>query len=656
MPSSGRSTARLTRPRWRSSAPGRPGSCSPTCSRPGASTASCSSSATAPTSSTGCAPACSSTRASSCCAASAWPSRLDREGLTHRGIQLAVRRRPPPHRLPRADRPLDHRVRPAGGRQGPHRRRASPPAARSCSRRSTSRRPTSTPTGPSVRYRHGDERPRAALPDRRRLRRLVRRVRPARRPTARSPSTPTRSPGWASSPRPRRRRTSWSTPATTAASPSTACARRRSPGCTCRSPPDEELAGWSDDRIWSELAARLPLADGFRLNTGPIIDRGITAMHSSVATPMRHGNLLIAGDAAHIVPATGREGHEPGDRRRHRDGRGDRRSAARRATRAARRLHADVPRPGLAHAALLAPDDDDAPPLRRRPVPAPAAAHRAGARHRRRSPRPPTSPSTTSACPFATLPSARADDAGDLRPVRRRAAGHAPAARRPRLPLDGAPRARRGRCCGCRPALADPTELTGPVFGRDAVADGRRRPDDRPGRRGRRPADHRHRPAARRRRPADPPLARRDLAGQRVRAATATAATSGRARSTPTSPAAGATLTDDDGTLPLHHDQARRLPVGQPPERLAPGAHPLLGVRLGVHPAPRHADVLPRRPAVLPGPDLQRRRPTRRPRRRLVARYDHDVTEQQWALGFRFDIVVRGPAATPFEEPAMLIG
>ena len=38
-------------------------------------------------------------------------------------------------------------------------------------------------------------------------------------------------------------------------------------------------------------------------------------------------------------------------------------------------------------------------------------------------------------------------------------------------------------------------------------------------------------------------------------------------------------------------------------------------------------------------------------RRRLVARYDHDVTEQAWALAFHFDIVVRGPAATPFEEP-----
>ena len=36
-------------------------------------------------------------------------------------------------------------------------------------------------------------------------------------------------------------------------------------------------------------------------------------------------------------------------------------------------------------------------------------------------------------------------------------------------------------------------------------------------------------------------------------------------------------------------------------------------------------------------------------RDRLIAGYDHDVTRPEWALGFRFDIVVRGPAATPFE-------
>lgn len=38
-------------------------------------------------------------------------------------------------------------------------------------------------------------------------------------------------------------------------------------------------------------------------------------------------------------------------------------------------------------------------------------------------------------------------------------------------------------------------------------------------------------------------------------------------------------------------------------------------------------------------------------RPRLIASYDHVVTEPEWALGYRFDIVLRGPNATPFEPP-----
>jgi protocatechuate 3,4-dioxygenase, beta subunit len=38
-------------------------------------------------------------------------------------------------------------------------------------------------------------------------------------------------------------------------------------------------------------------------------------------------------------------------------------------------------------------------------------------------------------------------------------------------------------------------------------------------------------------------------------------------------------------------------------------------------------------------------------RPRLIAAYAHDVTEEQWALGYRFDITLRGPGATPFEPP-----
>lgn len=40
-----------------------------------------------------------------------------------------------------------------------------------------------------------------------------------------------------------------------------------------------------------------------------------------------------------------------------------------------------------------------------------------------------------------------------------------------------------------------------------------------------------------------------------------------------------------------------------------------------------------------------------RSRHRLVANYDHDLTEENWALGWRWDIVLRGAEATPFEDP-----
>ena len=37
---------------------------------------------------------------------------------------------------------------------------------------------------------------------------------------------------------------------------------------------------------------------------------------------------------------------------------------------------------------------------------------------------------------------------------------------------------------------------------------------------------------------------------------------------------------------------------------------------------------------------------------RLVSRFDLDLTEPEWALGYRFDIVLRGRDSTPFEERA----
>ncbi len=72
-------------------------------------------------------------------------------------------------------------------------------------------------------------------------------------------------------------------------------------------PPDEDIADWSDDRIWAELHHRLE-ADGFTLTEGPILEKSITGMRSFVVEPMRYGQLFLAGDAAHIVPPTGAKG------------------------------------------------------------------------------------------------------------------------------------------------------------------------------------------------------------------------------------------------------------------------------------------------------------------------------------------------------------
>jgi len=72
--------------------------------------------------------------------------------------------------------------------------------------------------------------------------------------------------------------------------------------------PDEDIHNWPDDRIWSELNARLSTSDGWKPNEGEIFQKGVTGMRSFVAEPMRHGRLFLAGDAAHIVPPTGAKG------------------------------------------------------------------------------------------------------------------------------------------------------------------------------------------------------------------------------------------------------------------------------------------------------------------------------------------------------------
>jgi p-hydroxybenzoate 3-monooxygenase len=72
--------------------------------------------------------------------------------------------------------------------------------------------------------------------------------------------------------------------------------------------PDEDLDKWPDERIWEELHTRLATDDGWTLNEGEIVEKGVTPMRSFVAEPMQCGRLFLAGDAVHIVPPTGAKG------------------------------------------------------------------------------------------------------------------------------------------------------------------------------------------------------------------------------------------------------------------------------------------------------------------------------------------------------------
>lgn len=69
----------------------------------------------------------------------------------------------------------------------------------------------------------------------------------------------------------------------------------------------DDIARWPDERIWDELTRRLALP-GWTLRRGPVLDKSITPMRSSVSAPMQYGRLFLAGDAAHIVPPTGAKG------------------------------------------------------------------------------------------------------------------------------------------------------------------------------------------------------------------------------------------------------------------------------------------------------------------------------------------------------------
>ncbi len=70
----------------------------------------------------------------------------------------------------------------------------------------------------------------------------------------------------------------------------------------------DSVEEWSDDRFWDELCLRLGPEAAAKVVRGPSFEKSIAPLRSMVTEPMRWGRLLLAGDAAHIVPPTGAKG------------------------------------------------------------------------------------------------------------------------------------------------------------------------------------------------------------------------------------------------------------------------------------------------------------------------------------------------------------
>ncbi|MEM6890212.1 MAG: 4-hydroxybenzoate 3-monooxygenase [Pseudomonadota bacterium] len=70
----------------------------------------------------------------------------------------------------------------------------------------------------------------------------------------------------------------------------------------------DDLSDWPDERVWKELYLRLGMEASTCLHSGASFEKSIAPLRSFVIEPMRFGRLFLAGDAGHIVPPTGAKG------------------------------------------------------------------------------------------------------------------------------------------------------------------------------------------------------------------------------------------------------------------------------------------------------------------------------------------------------------
>ncbi|GAA1188313.1 p-hydroxybenzoate 3-monooxygenase [Kitasatospora gansuensis] len=65
---------------------------------------------------------------------------------------------------------------------------------------------------------------------------------------------------------------------------------------------------WSEERIWAELELRMRATEHGPLHRGPIVQRAVVDLESDVLEPLRHGSLILAGDAASLLSPSAAKG------------------------------------------------------------------------------------------------------------------------------------------------------------------------------------------------------------------------------------------------------------------------------------------------------------------------------------------------------------
>ncbi|WP_344336258.1 4-hydroxybenzoate 3-monooxygenase [Kitasatospora putterlickiae] len=74
--------------------------------------------------------------------------------------------------------------------------------------------------------------------------------------------------------------------------------------CDRGTPPD----AWSEDHIWHELEVRMRAAEYGPLHRGSVVQRTVVDLECDVVEPLRHGALLLVGDAASLITPSAAKG------------------------------------------------------------------------------------------------------------------------------------------------------------------------------------------------------------------------------------------------------------------------------------------------------------------------------------------------------------